>query len=111
MKPSKEVHSLMGCSEDGDTELIAHVGNYTRMYTPKCLRTRIFNNDTVRSYGIQACLYTADPHTFRFSHYAFYFTRLKISIRTYYCRCFAAPAAFIAGGAAAEIGKTNLRSV
>jgi hypothetical protein len=56
-------------------------------------------------------LYTADPYTFRFSHAAFYFTQLKISIRTFYFRCCAAPAAFtIAGGAAAEIGKINLHS-
>jgi len=33
MMPSRKVHSLTGCSEDGDTKLIVRVGNYARMYT------------------------------------------------------------------------------
>jgi len=32
MMPSREVHSLTGCPEDGDGKVIVHVGNYTRMY-------------------------------------------------------------------------------
>jgi len=34
MMLSREVRSLTGCTEDGDTKLIVHVGNYTLMYTP-----------------------------------------------------------------------------